>query len=292
MVVETPKVWIEPASLKFKVVNNKLFYAFDLVYLMNGVKKTFHIETKNQDDCIDLLDNETGIQVGDYPHISLELITNSGEVLRSIDANYIANLFQLNDLISAKVLYVGKAYGKDGNRNALDRLKKHEKLQEILANYVNKPDKSILIGMFEFAPARMIENFNGASNIEYIQEEEEERIQKAVNGDIPIKDQIAIIEASIIRYFVPEYNILLKNDLPSKQSKTLAKCYEYDFSAVGVTIWCKSDSMPPTTFKLYSNNVPKNWLHVIKIDLHTPEDRKQFFMLGNDVFEPSLIRHN
>ena len=291
MVVETPKVSIDPSSLKFKVFDNKIFYAFDLVYLMNGLRKLIHIGTQDKDDYLDLSDNEIGMQVSDYPHTSLELINSSGEVLRSIGADTIASLFQFDDLISLKVLYVGKAYGKDGSRNALDRLKKHEKLQEILAQYVNKPDKSILIGMFEFAPARMIINFNGTSDINYT-EEEEERYLNAFDGDIPMQDQISIIEASIIRYFEPEYNIQLKENLPSKKSKILLKCYEYDFSAVGVTISSKGDLFPFPTFNLYSNNIFKNYFHQIMIDLHSPEERKQFFMIGDNVIVSGLIRHN
>lgn len=294
MIVEVPKAHIDQTSLKFKIFDhNKVTYTFDLVYYIGNEEKRVSIESRNESDYIHLRDNEVGIRVSSYPHRNIEAFDSLGVKTEIYDINSFIHEFQVTELTTAKVLYVGQAYGSDGNRSALDRLISHGTLQKILADYQeNEPHKSILVGMFEFSPARMIENFNGALNIEYKQEEEEERIQKAIDGDIPIKDQIAIIEASIIRYFVPEYNIKLKNDLPSKQSKTLAKCYEYDFSAVGVTIYSKCDFSPFSTFNLYSNKVVKNYFHQIMIDLHSPEERKQFFMIGDNVIVPELIRHN
>jgi hypothetical protein len=35
------------------------------------------------------------------------------------------------DAVGFEVLYIGQAFGNDGSRNALDRLKKHETLQKI-----------------------------------------------------------------------------------------------------------------------------------------------------------------
>ena len=293
MITEVPKAHIDPASLKFEIIDdNKVTYAFDLVYFIDNQETRIPIESKKEKDYIHLINNEVGIRVGDHPHRNIEAFNSSGVMTSLYDINSFIHKFQVTELTTAKVLYVGQAYGSDGNRSALDRLVSHGTLQRVLADYQDQSHKSILVGMFEFAPARMIENFNGALDIVYKQEEEEERIQNAINGNIPIRDQIAIIEASIIRYFVPKYNIKLKNDLPSKRSKTLAKCYEYDFSAIGVTVFSKGDFYPFPTFNLYSNKVDKSYFHQIMIDLHSPEERKQFFMIGDDVIVPELIRHN
>lgn len=294
MIVEVPKAHIDPTSLKFeKIDGNKITYSFDLVYFIGSEEKKVSIESKNEHEYIHLIDNEVGIRVSDCPHRNLEAFDSLGVKTTIYDINAFIHSFQVTELTTAKVLYVGQAYGSNGNRSALDRLVSHKTLQKILADYQeDELNKSILVGMFEFSPARMMESFNGALNIDYRQEEEEKRIQKAIDGEILIKEQIAIIEASIIRYFVPKYNILLKNNLPSKESMILAKCYEYDFSALSVTIWTKIESVPAIDFNLYSDNVSKNSCHLIKIDLHNPEDRKQFFMLGESLFETDLIRHN
>ncbi len=290
MIVEVPKAHIDPTSLKFEIFDdNRVTYTFDLVYYIDNAEKKVSIEPRNEDDYIHLIDNEVGIRVSGYPHRSIEVFDSLGVKTGIYGINSFIHEFQVTELTTAKVLYVGQAYGSGGNRSALDRLVSHGTLQKVLADYQEQPHKSILVGMFDFAPARMMEVFNGALNIEYKHEEEEERIQKAIDGDIPIKDQISIIEASIIRYFVPEYNILLKNDLPSKQSKTLAKCYEYDFSAVAVAICSVYGTH---SFYLYSENVQKSCNHLVKIDLHRPEDRKQFFMIGDVLLERDLIRHN
>src|SRR3546814_13698990 len=64
------------------------------------------------------------------------------------------------DAIRFDVLYIGQAYGKDGSRNALDRLLKHETLQRISVKGVPS-DRRLTLLMLEIEPGnRMITFMN------------------------------------------------------------------------------------------------------------------------------------
>src|SRR3546814_19084245 len=64
------------------------------------------------------------------------------------------------DAIRFDVLYIGQAYGKDGSRNALDRLLKHETLQRISVQGVPS-DRRLTLLMLEIEPGnRMITFMN------------------------------------------------------------------------------------------------------------------------------------
>jgi len=64
------------------------------------------------------------------------------------------------DAIRFQVFYIGQAYGKEGSRNALDRLLKHETLQQISVKGV-PADQRLTLLMLEIEPGnRMITFMN------------------------------------------------------------------------------------------------------------------------------------
>ena len=65
-------------------------------------------------------------------------------------------------------------------------------------------------------------------------DEESERIRSGLDKlfNTTEQERIALYEASLIRYFRPEFNIEFKNSFPSTNLKILQDCYEKDFSAV------------------------------------------------------------
>lgn len=175
--------------------------------------------------------------------------------------------------VNFDVKYIGQAYGKDGSRNAIDRLLKHETLQKISLKGVPagyrlsllllaiQPNNQLLTMMNPFAkntdegPARIKAGLDKLFNTT-----EQERI--------------TLYEASLIRYFYPEYNKEFKDSFPSTNLKVLQDCYEKDFSGVVAEICI--DELP---FRLFSDNVePKNY-HIVKHDLHKNEERRMFFGL-------------
>jgi hypothetical protein len=65
------------------------------------------------------------------------------------------------------------------------------------------------------------------------------------------QEMITLYEASLIRYFSPEYNKEFKNSFPSTNLKVLQDCYEKDFSTVIAEI--NHDEIP---FRLKSKPWP------------------------------------
>ena len=119
-----------------------------------------------------------------------------------------------------EVLYIGQAYGKDGNRTAFDRLEQHATLQKILTEYRNDhPDKHIYILLLEIQK-QLAMSFDGRSK-EYMKtEEESDKHMKQVCCNLPEEDQVInITEAALINYFKPEYNINSVDNFPNENHK-------------------------------------------------------------------------
>lgn len=175
------------------------------------------------------------------------------------------------DAIRFDVLYVGQAYGKDGSRNALDRLLKHETLQKISVKGI-PADKRLTLLMLEIEPGnRMITVMNpSAENKEH----GAKRISAGLDKLFGTSDaeRVTLYEASLIRYFQPSFNKEFKDSFPSTNLKVLADCYEKDFAGLISEICI--DELP---FKLTSDVVAPAQYHTAKFDLHKDEDRRMFF---------------
>jgi hypothetical protein len=175
------------------------------------------------------------------------------------------------DAIRFEVLYIGQAYGKDGSRNALDRLLKHETLQRISVKGV-PTDRRLTLLMLEIVPGnRMITLMNPwAQN----KEDGSARISAGLDKLFGTSDaeRVTLYEASLIRYFQPSFNKEFKDSFPSTNLKVLADCYDKDFSALISEICI--DELP---FKMTSHAVPPSQYHTAKFDLHEDEARQVFF---------------
>ncbi|TIR16789.1 MAG: hypothetical protein E5X64_22000, partial [Mesorhizobium sp.] len=131
------------------------------------------------------------------------------------------------DAISFEVLYIGQAYGKDGSRNALDRLLKHETLQKISLQGIPDGYRLNLL-LLEVQPATtMFTVFNPfAKDTEQGSRRISSGLDKLFNTSEA--ERISVYEASLIRYFQPRYNKEFKNSFPSTNMKVLADCYDKD----------------------------------------------------------------
>jgi hypothetical protein len=173
--------------------------------------------------------------------------------------------------VNFEVKYIGQAYGKDGSRNAIDRLLKHETLQKIALKGVPDGHRLTLLLLAVQADNQMYTVMNPfASN----KDEGDQRIRSGLDKlfNTTEQERVALYEASLIRYFRPEFNIEFKNSFPSTNLKILQDCYEKDFSAVVAEICI--DELP---FRLFSQEVEPYWHHIAKHDLHKDDDRRMFF---------------
>lgn len=176
-----------------------------------------------------------------------------------------------SDVMNFEVKYIGQAYGKDGSRNALDRLRKHETLQKISLKGVPDGYKLSLLLLDIQSGNQLITSFRpNASN----PNEGEQRIRAGLDKlfGTDEKERITLYEAALIRYFQPEFNKEFKNSFPSTRLSVLRDCYEKDFSAVVAEICI--DELP---FRLCSSAVAPTQHHIASHDLHEDTARRMFF---------------
>jgi len=174
--------------------------------------------------------------------------------------------------LNFKVQYIGQAYGKDGNRNALDRLKSHSTLQEMAIKGVSEGHdlQLLLIGLENNKLYTFMNPF--AKN------KDKDTSSKRISNGLDMlfntteKERVSLYEAAMIRYFQPQYNKQLKDSFPSTDIKTLSNCYDKDMQ--GVIAEFGLEGFP---FNLYSETIPPKDYHIARFDLHNEDDRKVFF---------------
>ena len=183
-----------------------------------------------------------------------------------------AQAIKLEHPVHFDVLYIGQAYGKTGERAALDRLEKHETLQKISLQVGAPPGRQLTVLLLEVISAnRMLTTFNPfAMDLS----KGKERIRAGIDKfyGTTEKERVALYEASLIRYFQPRYNKDFKDSFPSTDMKVLKDCYDKDFSSIIAEI--NFDNLP---WELKSEQVPAAHSHTAKHSLHSAEERSMFF---------------
>lgn len=170
-----------------------------------------------------------------------------------------------------KVLYIGQAFGDDGSRNALDRLRKHETLQKIALQGIPDGYRLTLL-MLAIQPGNSTITVINPRAIDRSQGSE--RIRKGLDKlfGTDEAERTTLYEAALIRYFQPPFNTIFKNSFPSTNLKVLADCYDKDFAAVVAEI--SIDELP---FTLFSDTVDHRPNHIAKFHLHDDEARRVLF---------------
>ena len=110
-----------------------------------------------------------------------------------------------------EVIYIGQAFGKNGERLATDRLKSHSTLQRILIDYYSScPDKQLLVALFEFTP-QIYASFDGLSGkYTATNEEEDNHFNDVTSNSLKYNQIINITEAAMINFLNhPTIKILL-----------------------------------------------------------------------------------
>lgn len=159
------------------------------------------------------------------------------------------------------VKYIGQAYGKNGSRNAINRLPNHEKLLEIC---VKVPiGYCVTILLLEIDPDIKVNAIHKIKNEEPL-DAGIDKLYGTIN-----KEHINLYEAALIGYFEPEYNAHFKDSFPSKKLKTLAKCYENNISTITVNL---DDFNLP--FHLFSEEVESAPNHVAEYVLPKKRTKK------------------
>lgn len=220
------------------------------------------------------------VELAPYPHREFEGKNAAGEAVRYVPAMALSlsGVIREQPLQKLEVLYVGQAYA-EGNRSAFDRLKSHSTLQRILADtQYAMPDDEVLLLAFEYAPYSIISSFDGIDKAAIRDERDQGRFMSLIDNPLNKAQQVSLVEAGLIRYFQPRYNVIYKDSFPAADQALLNSCYELDFSALIVEIDTEELCLP-----LFSESVAASGHHVAKFDLVDPTSRRSFFtFVGKD----------
>jgi|GEM_PF-781755 len=214
------------------------------------------------------------LQVSDYPHKEIQARDPATGEVSFYWPSWIVSLFAEVEASAREfeVIYVGQAFG-DGTRTAFDRLRSHSTLQRILADVnAQRPSDEILLFLFKYEPYRTIASLDGISEASINDDEDSEHFQSILENPLSEKQQIAIAEAGLIRYFNPIYNEKYKSSFPKATQKILKECYALDFSGLVVEI-----NTEDVRSMLWSRSMRGGHHHIAKFDFHDIERRRSFF---------------
>lgn len=178
--------------------------------------------------------------------------------------------------LECEVLYVGQAYGKLGNRDALKRLKSHETLQKVMADILYEDiNYEIAITLWEFTP-RLLTSMDGRKGFQVTDKEDKEHFHKVLSAPPLYLDSqiINVTEAAIINYFKPKYNENFKNNFPDVGHKGYKFYYDYDYNAITVEL-----DPSCVNIKIHTEHTGYSQFSPIEYLLNSEEKRKSMFVL-------------
>ena len=142
-----------------------------------------------------------------------------------------------DELRDLEVLYIGQAFGKDGERNAYDRLKSHSTLQAILEE--NRPDFDIWLTLCEISDVTILQDMDN-DPAQITGEEDVAHILEVLRrADLPSfygREALTMAEAGLIRYFMPHYNEMFKRNYPDPKHVHISTAYDLDLADLFVEL--------------------------------------------------------
>lgn len=212
-----------------------------------------------------------------YPHSIFAFVAPNGDKISQGKVGLLAHYVPaMRDVLDLEVLYVGQAFGANGERTAPDRLKGHSTLLGIYAEAASRsPDQEVYLVLLNFN-YMLIGSFDGRDkNVAASDQEDRAHIDEVINADLPEQVWINFAEAALIRYFQPSYNVLLRETFPNPAHASYRLCYDVDLNMLAVAI----DTSEART-RLWSSAVAANWIHFANYALHSAAERKTILELA------------
>lgn len=195
----------------------------------------------------------------------------SGKVVNHPTLEEIRNkLIDETNAFDYGVLYVGQAYGKNGARNIIDRLRNHEKLLQIISQYQDTEYRVQIIGLSIKNAGKLITCFNPwAKNPEF----DSERIKSGLDfiSNLTERQEVSLYEASLINYFKPKYNVIYTKKLTGTNKTLLRQCYDKDISCI------LAELDLDLYYRWYSSEIKPETSCCIRINLFDEKERQMFF---------------
>lgn len=268
LIVKRPRLSFVPGSISLG--ENKI--TGRMQYTSNGVPHEIEFGLNGKP-------NADSVEISDYPHSNMLLVRN-GKIVFTLPAHITSMMCEHISDSSVRdldVQYVGMAYA-DGNRSAVDRLQSHSTLQQVLADLSHDaPESEVLLLLVEYESPQTIMTFDGRDKTLRLEDDRDVVSDlRRQHTEITENLQIALIEASLIKYFEPRYNDKYKNRFPHPTHKILDQVYSIDFGALTVEI-----NTEDINAQLLSSNRGAGSHHIASFDLHDPLVRRSFFNIMN-----------
>jgi hypothetical protein len=273
-VARRPRISLDPASI---VISPETFRASCVTH-RRGEKAVYDFEFPNNPK------RRIAKCECEYPYADLRLFdANNDLVLEGSVAQWMvmggAGRFR-PELVDLEILYIGQAYGADGQRTAPKRLRHHETLQMIYAEAIQRsPDMDIWLALFSFEEM-MVASFDGRSGAYDTTEDEDlAHMYEVLGTPMTEKQRINYTEAALIRYFRPPYNSEFKDNFPNPAHVSYSECYELDLNSVMVEV-NTGESGCNAGCNFWSEAAPAQPVHLVSFQLHSAEERRAMFELA------------
>jgi hypothetical protein len=209
-----------------------------------------------------------------------EIIINAKSLLY-----YNIHLQEYNEDMDSEVLYIGQSYGINGARTSPDRLKQHSTLQKIYAEAIQHfPDYEIWLNLLSFE-RQMVTSIDGINK--YPEENEEDNKKKATTAmhrfmanKLNEQQIINFTEASLIKYFKPNYNIEYKDKFPNPAHKSYSECYDLDINSV-----CFELDTDCIKTRLFSPTITPKFAHLASFTMESRDKRINMFDVVDNSFK-------
>ncbi|WP_299089477.1 hypothetical protein [uncultured Metabacillus sp.] len=255
-----------------------------IIFVRDSIKideKYIDLEIKIMDDRAD--DKVEFRLINNLKNQELEVVLSPNKddlEIKDALGNYVlkANSFMFlianGYVMDCEVVYIGRSFGKDGERTVYERLKSHSTLQKIYAE--KEDDKSIFLSSWDFDRNTIgflspIEQDKQKSFDIFIKQLE---ITERPYDLIRKKQEINFTEAALIRYFQPKYNDIMKYRFPSKTHTEYSDLFKENVDYVSVEIDTKRLHV-----KLYSEVIPAQFEHNPFYDLKDKRSKYDFFRI-------------
>jgi len=212
----------------------------------------------------------------EYPY-NLFTITDSDSHLLTakpgtfLDESYTEKNLEI-PLLDYEILYIGQAYGKNGERTAIERLMSHSTLQKIYSQSLSyNPDSDISILLTNFSQLDLLSVNGLAKSNPKNKEDDDKRAFEFFknNGTLFSENQkINFTEAALIKYFQPKYNLEFKDSFPSKNHKSYSECYDLNIKSMAIELDTSESQR-----KIYTETSGKKTRHYMDFSFDTREDR-------------------
>lgn len=267
-VLRRPKVTIDPNS--FSTIGKSV--SFDLIIHDKENKGVISI-------VIELAEAKSEIKlITEYPYNFFALADDIQPLLFTrpgllIDSGIVENNTS-TEMLDYEILYIGQAFGKNGQRTALSRLSSHETVQKIYTHALtNNPESDIWIMLTSFSQLSML--FSGGVDEASYLADNKIRDEKVIdcfldNKGLVIteKQKINFTEAALIKMFEPKYNKEFKYRFPCEKHSSYTECYSLDIRAL--TIELETSKMKR---KLYTEKTGRKVYHSEMFEFKNDADR-------------------